>query len=137
MSVLNQARRSLSVESRPVFYLRLQLSQAFAYSFLWSSEVAKATATGTSAACARIQPTQPEDTQPRTFCKNRLLRATHDCSSATSVSRSLPAHAACLINLSASNFSPFFHTAKVIAAILRATVKRASSGRSPLPNNSA
>jgi hypothetical protein len=28
------------VKSRPVFYLRLRLSQAFAYSFLWSSEVA-------------------------------------------------------------------------------------------------
>ena len=43
----------------------------------------------------------------------------------------------CLVSLSASNASPFFHTANVIAAILRATVTRASSGRSPRSNNLA
>ncbi|MDQ3650416.1 MAG: hypothetical protein M3458_09135 [Acidobacteriota bacterium] len=42
-----------------------------------------------------------------------------------------------MINLSASNASPFFHIANVIAAILRAIVTRANSGRSPLANNPA
>jgi hypothetical protein len=41
-----------------------------------------------------------------------------------------------LISLLASKISPFFHTANVIAAILRATVTRANSGRSPRANNS-
>ena len=43
----------------------------------------------------------------------------------------------CLISLSASNASPLFHTANVIAAILRAMVTRANSGRNPLSTNSA
>src|SRR5215213_10654907 len=50
--------------------------------------------------------------------------------------RQQPAHAACPISLPASNASPLFHTAKVMAAILRATVTRASSGRSPRSSNS-
>jgi hypothetical protein len=48
-----------------------------------------------------------------------------------------PAHAACPISLPASNDSPAFHTARVMAAILRATVTRASSGRSPRASNSS
>lgn len=46
-------------------------------------------------------------------------------------------HAACPFNLLLSKLSPAFHTAKVIAAILRAIVTRASSGRSPRASNSA
>ena len=44
----------------------------------------------------------------------------------------LRAQAACDFRYSASNASPFFHTCKVMAAILRAKVSRAISGRIPL-----
>src|SRR5947209_15859730 len=47
------------------------------------------------------------------------------------------AHAACPSNLLPSKSAPAFHTAKVIAAILRAIVTRASSGRSPRASISA
>jgi hypothetical protein len=42
------------------------------------------------------------------------------------------AQAACRFRCSASNRSPFFQTVKVIAAILRASVRRAIEGRIPL-----
>jgi len=43
------------------------------------------------------------------------------------------AQAACGFRYSASKGSPFFHTCKVMAAILRANVSRASSGFIPFP----
>jgi hypothetical protein len=48
-----------------------------------------------------------------------------------------PAQAVGLISFSALNASPLFHTAKVIAAIRRAIVTLANSGRSPLSTSSA
>ena len=42
------------------------------------------------------------------------------------------AQAACDFSLSASKFSPFFHRASVMAAILRASVRRAIVGLMPL-----
>src|ERR1017187_7620202 len=42
------------------------------------------------------------------------------------------AQAACDFNFSASKFSPFFHRVSVIAAILRASVRRAMVGLMPL-----
>ncbi len=47
------------------------------------------------------------------------------------------AHAACPTTFPASKPDPAFHTAKVIAAILRAIVTRASSGRSPFASSPA
>lgn len=44
-------------------------------------------------------------------------------------------YAACGITSSASKRTPFFHTASVIAAILRATVRRANAGRIPCAIN--
>ena len=40
-------------------------------------------------------------------------------------------YAVCGITSSGSNRAPFFQTAKLIAAILRATVRRAKAGRIP------
>ena len=48
-----------------------------------------------------------------------------------------PAYAACGITSPASKLPPLFHTAKVTAAILRAIVTRASSGRSPFARSPA
>jgi hypothetical protein len=48
------------------------------------------------------------------------------------VPRTLRAQAACSFKCSASNASPFFQIFSVMAAILRASVKRAISGRMPL-----
>jgi len=42
------------------------------------------------------------------------------------------AQAACDFSFSASKFSPFFHSVNVIAAILRASVRRAMVGLMPL-----
>ena len=42
------------------------------------------------------------------------------------------AQAACDFSFSASKFSPFFHSVKVMAAILRASVRRAMVGLMPL-----
>ncbi len=42
------------------------------------------------------------------------------------------AQAACDFSFSASKFSPFFHSVSVIAAILRASVRRAIVGLMPL-----
>ncbi len=47
-----------------------------------------------------------------------------------------PAHAAGFTTSPASKLAPAFHTARVPAAILRATVTRANSGRSPRASNS-
>jgi hypothetical protein len=47
-----------------------------------------------------------------------------------------PAYAACFSTSPTSKLSPAFHTARVTAAILRATVTRANSGRSPRDSNS-
>ncbi len=51
--------------------------------------------------------------------------------------RALPrdAQAACDFSLSASKFSPFFHRVSVMAAILRASVRRAMVGLMPLAND--
>ncbi len=48
-----------------------------------------------------------------------------------------PARAACFITSPASKLPPLFQTARVTAAILRATVTRADSGLSPLTSSSA
>lgn len=40
-----------------------------------------------------------------------------------------------IVSFSGSKRSPFFHTANVIAAILRANVSRANSGRNPCANS--
>ena len=76
----------------------------------------------------RTQPNPPKDTYPRTRARspNRKTR------SETRPSRVvLRAQAACDFRYSASNASPFFHTCKVMAAILRASVSRAISARIP------
>jgi hypothetical protein len=51
--------------------------------------------------------------------------------------RALPgdAQAACDFSLSASKFSPFFHRVSVMAAILRASVRRAIVGLMPLASD--
>src|SRR5579862_7083847 len=45
------------------------------------------------------------------------------------------AQAACAFSLSASKFSPFFHSVSVMAAILRASVRRAIVGLMPLASD--
>jgi hypothetical protein len=45
------------------------------------------------------------------------------------------AQAACVFSLSASKFSPFFHRVSVMAAILRASVRRAMVGLIPLASD--
>ena len=45
------------------------------------------------------------------------------------------AQAACDFSFSASKFSPFFHSVSVIAAILRASVRRAMVGLMPLASD--
>jgi hypothetical protein len=45
------------------------------------------------------------------------------------------AQATCRCNCLASKSTPFFHMVKVIAAIFRAKVSRAISGRIPLPSS--
>jgi hypothetical protein len=47
------------------------------------------------------------------------------------------AQAACDFSFSASKFSPFFHRVSVIAAILRASVRRAMVGLMPLASAAA
>ena len=76
----------------------------------------------------RTQPNPPKDTYPRT-------RARSPSRKTQSETRPFPAEpraqAACGFTYSASNASPFFHTCKVMAAILRAKVSRAISARIP------
>src|SRR5205085_7309462 len=68
----------------------------------------------------------------------RLGKIPHRLSAAqNNFCNATPAHAVGLISFLASNTSPLFHTAKVIAAIRRAIVTLANSGRSPLPTSSA
>ncbi len=120
-----------------MFYLRLQLPQPSPTAFFghprWHN-VAK----GTSALFIRTSPHNPQILNLEPFAETDFSFSVHaDRLTSASVSHLQSAHAACLISLSASNASPFFHTANVIAAILRAMVTRANSDRSPRPSNSA
>jgi len=76
----------------------------------------------------RTQPNPPKDTYPRTRARSPHRKTRSDIRPSPAVLR---AQAACDFIYSASNASPFFHTCKVIAAILRASVSRAISGRIP------
>jgi hypothetical protein len=73
------------------------------------------------------------DTHPRT---RALGGPDHTCPQGSRIGRHSPdVHAVCDFNCFPSNCSPFFHTAKVIAAILRANVKRAMLGLIDLASN--
>jgi hypothetical protein len=82
----------------------------------------------------RVVPAPPnpsKDTHPRTRApKNRK----HLPQWNLGMSRFCRAQAACVIRYLGSNASPFFHMIKAMAAILRAKVRRASSGFMPLAN---
>ncbi len=73
------------------------------------------------------------DTHPRT---RALGEPDHTCPKGPRIGRHSPdVHAVCDFNCFPSNRSPFFHTAKVIAAILRAKVRRAMLGLIDLASN--
>ena len=66
------------------------------------------------------EPTQPTDTQPRTF-NEQMRRMTRLRPLGRSTA---PAYAACDITSPASKLPPLFHTAKVTAAILRVALRK-------------
>jgi hypothetical protein len=78
---------------------------------------------GTQPNPARILTLEPERSEPNRLSRKGLRPGLSD----------LRAQAACDFRYSASNGSPFFQTCKVMAAILRAKVSRASSGFIPFP----
>ncbi len=120
-----------------MFYLRLRLRQPLPTA-LFGHPGGIALQQGHRCASLAPSPHYPKILNPEPFAEQTLqfrhmMYAEHWLQSPTVES----SHAACLISLSASNALPFFHTANVIAAILRAIVTRASSDRSPRANNSA
>ena len=110
------------VRWQPWFYLRL-----VAYGFFGLSEGALGVRDTMS--------TGHRDTHPRT----RAFLRTGWSSSARSAERQRlscrDAQAACCFSFSASKLSPFFQSVSVIAAIFRASVRRAMAGFMPLASN--
>ena len=82
------------------------------------------------------RPSSLIDTLPRPERrKNRL--ASHRVSKPGACLVPVDAQAACDFRCSASKCSPFFQSVNVMAAILRASVRRAISGFIPLASNPA
>ena len=80
---------------------------------------------------AQSPPNAVMDTHPRTRApENRQIAARNESSEEKSSHQI--AQAACCFNYSASKRTPFFQTSKVMAAILRAKVRRAIGGFMPL-----
>jgi len=107
---------------QPWFYLRLLV-----YGFLGLSEGHRV---NTETWCHRHSPTGDYTLEPERL-KNRLA-ATRTRS--TEMDGALPGDVqeACNFSFSASKSSPFFQSVRVMAAILRASVRRAMGGLMPL-----
>ena len=109
------------VQCQPWFYLRLM-----AYDFFWLSEGAYGLSRDLVLR-ALVPPNGVTDTHPRT-------RASGEPTAIAAMNLemvSTDAQAACCFRCSASKRTPFFQTNKVIAAILRARVRRAMDGFIP------
>ena len=108
---------------QPWFYLRLE-----AYSFFWLSEGAYGSSSDSV----------PEHQAQRRYGyspSNQSIVRTDEPPPGMSLEMeesSNDAQAACGFSWSASKRTPFFHTSKVMAAILRASVSRAIGGFMPL-----
>jgi hypothetical protein len=118
------------VQCQPWFYLRL-----FAYGFFWLSEGAYGFSRD-SLPKAAVPPNGITDTHPRTRAPERTDRPPPEMN--PGMDRPFTdAQAACGFRYSASKRTPFFQTSKVIAAILRARVRRAIDGFIPLATKAA
>jgi len=86
----------------------------------------------TETGCHRHLPTGVRDTYPRTRASQEPIG--HHQNKITRDGRGSyrDAQAACNFSFSASKFSPFFQSVSVMAAILRASVRRAMVGLMPL-----
>jgi len=122
----SDVNKQCGCKCQPWFYLRLE-----AYSFFWLSEGAYSLSRDSRCSEHTLRLTrlwiltlEPERR------KNRQVAARQESSEEKG---SRPgAQAACCFRCSASKRTPFFHTSKVMAAILRAKVRRAIGGFMPL-----
>jgi len=83
-------------------------------------------------AAGTVSSTGHSHTHPRTRASQNRLATTRKRSPEMEGLFTRDAQAACDFSFSASKFSPFFHRVSVMAAILRASVRRAMVGLMPL-----
>jgi len=89
----------------------------------------------TETGCRGTVPTGVPHTRPRTRASLRTGWPSSERSAERQRLFCRNAQAACCLSFSASKLSPFFQSVSVIAAILRASVRRAMAGFMPLASN--